>query len=261
MSWPLSQISGIFLERSAKNMIERIAEIFGLPSDEALFALALTHPSYANENRESEDNQRLEFLGDAVLGLCISEMLFERYPEADEGSLTNLRAQLVNTEWLAEWGRSVGLSQALRLGRGAVASGLHISNNVVADAVEACVAATFLHSGLEGARIACTRIFESALEHSIAKPSQQDPKSELQQVVQALGVGLPAYEVVSTRGPAHERWFDVRVGVAGQWLAQGEGRSKRAAERAAAEQLLAKRETLLDVLAGDASRESKESEP
>lgn len=242
-------------------MIERIAEIFGLPPDETLLGLALTHPSYANENRESADNQRLEFLGDAVLGLCISEMLFERFPEADEGSLTQLRAQLVNTEWLAEWGRSIGLSQVLRLGRGAIASGLQISNNVVADAVEACVAATFLYSGLEGARVACRRIFESALDQSVAKPSQQDPKSELQQVVQALGVGLPVYEVVATRGPAHERWFDVRVSVAGKWLAQGEGRSKRAAERAAAEQVLASRERLLEPLADTACRQNKGSDP
>jgi ribonuclease III len=242
-------------------MIEIISEIFGLPVDDTLFALALTHPSYANENRETADNQRLEFLGDAVLGLCISEMLFEHFPEADEGSLTQLRAQLVNTEWLAEWGRRVGLSQVLRLGRGAIASGLQISNNVVADAVEACVAAAFLHSGLEAARTACKRIFESALEQSIASPAQQDPKSELQRVVQALGLGLPVYEVVAPRGRAHERCFDVRVGVAGKWLAQGKGRSKRTAERAAAEQLLANRETLLEALTGNVCRQSKESEP
>jgi len=241
-------------------MIENIAELFGLPADEALLTLALTHPSYANENRESADNQRLEFLGDSVLGLCISELLFARFPDADEGSLTLLRAQLVNTEWLAEWGRSIGLNNAIRLGRGAVASGLQISNNVVADAVEACVAATYLHVGLEGARNACKRIFESALEHSVAKSSQKDPKSELQQVVQALGIGLPVYEVVAMRGPAHERRFDVRVGVAGRWLAEGQGRSKRAAERAAAEQLLTKRETLLEPVAG-AAAESKEVEP
>jgi ribonuclease III len=242
-------------------MIEKIAEMFGIPADGAVFTLALTHPSYANENRESADNQRLEFLGDAVLGLCISELLFERFPDADEGSLTQLRAQLVNTEWLAEWGRSVGVNQVLRLGRGAVASGLQISNNVVADAVEACVAATFLHAGLEGARTVCKRIFDSALEQSVASSSQQDPKSELQQVVQALGIGLPTYEVVATRGPAHERWFDVRVGVAGRWLAEGQGRSKRSAERAAAGQLLLQREILLEPLANSLSSQDKESEP
>ena len=228
-------------------MIEKIADLFALSADEPLLMLALTHPSYANENREAADNQRLEFLGDAVLGLCISELLFSRFPDANEGSLTQLRAQLVNTEWLAEWGRSVGVSEALRLGRGALVSGLHVSNNVVADAVEACVAATYLCAGLDAARHVCSRIIESALEQSLAS-SLQDPKSELQQVVQALGVGLPVYEVVATSGPAHERWFDVRVGVAGHWLAHGQGRSKRSAERAAAELLLAQRDTLLTPL-------------
>jgi len=115
-----------------------------------------------------------------------------------------------------------------------------------------------LHSGLQAALTVCKRIFETALEQSVARASQQDPKSELQQVVQALGVGLPVYEVVAMRGPAHERWFDVRVAVAGRWLAQGQGRSKRAAERAAAEQLLANRETLLEPLAGGGQREGSE---
>ena len=234
------------------SMIDKIADLFALPADGDLFTLALTHPSYANENRESADNQRLEFLGDAVLGLCISELLYSRFPDADEGLLTQMRAQLVNTEWLAEWGRRVGVSEVLRLGRGALVSGLHVSNNVVADAVEACVAATFLHSGLEGARRVCLQIFESALDQLLAN-SQQDPKSELQQVVQAMGVGLPVYEVVATSGPAHERSFDVRVGVAGQWLAEGKGKSKRAAERAAAARLLEQRETLLTPLAAQST--------
>ena len=238
-------------------MIDKIADLFVLPADGVLLTLALTHPSYANENRESADNQRLEFLGDAVLGLCISELLFSRFPDADEGYLTQLRAQLVNTEWLAEWGRRVGISEVLKLGRGALVSGLHVSNNVVADAVEACVAATFLHSGLAGARQVCLQIFESALDQSIANCTP-DPKSELQQVVQALGIGLPMYEVVATSGPAHERWFDVRVGAAGRWLAEGQGRSKRAAERAAARRLLEQRDTLLVPLAAPNSNPNKE---
>lgn len=240
-------------------MIEKIAEIFGLPVDAPLLTQALTHPSFANENRETSDNQRLEFLGDAVLGLCITELLYARFPEADEGSLTLLRAQLVNTEWLAEWGRRVGLSDALLLGRGAQVSGLQASTNVVADAVEACVAATFLDSGLDGARRVCLQIVESALDQ-VAENSQQDPKSELQQVVQGLGIGLPLYEVIGTKGPAHERWFDVRVGVAGQWLAQGTGRSKRAAERAAAASLLEQRDSLLLPLAAPAAGPTTESD-
>lgn len=241
-------------------MIHRIAEIFELPCDSDLLLQALTHPSFANENRQSEDNQRLEFLGDAVLGLCITEFLFLKRPDADEGSLTQLRAQLVNTDWLANWGRSAGLDQVIRLGRGALSSGIPVSNNVVADAVEACVAATFLSSGLEAARRACQRIVEPAMDQALAQ-AQQDPKSELQQVVQALGVGLPQYEVLATTGPAHERCFEVRVGAAGQWLATGSGRSKRAAERAAAASLLTQRDQLLLPLVTNAEVADGDSEP
>jgi ribonuclease-3 len=229
-------------------MIQKIAAIFELPAESDLLLQALTHPSFANENRFVQDNQRLEFLGDAVLGLCVSELLFTQRPNADEGSLTQLRAQLVNTDWLATWGREVGLEQVIRLGRGALGSGLPVSNNVLADAVEACVAATFLSLGFDAARRACLRIVERAMAQALAD-AQQDPKSELQQVVQALGVGLPQYEVLAMSGPAHERCFEVRVGAAGQWLAKGMGRSKRAAERAAAASLLAQREQLLMPLA------------
>jgi ribonuclease-3 len=241
-------------------MIHQIAEIFELPADSELLLQALTHPSFANENRQASDNQRLEFLGDAVLGLCITEFLFVQRPDANEGSLTQLRAQLVNTEWLAHWGRSIGIERVIRLGRGALASGAPVSSNVLADAVEACVAATYLSAGLDAARRVCSRIVEPALERAFAE-AQQDPKSELQQVVQALGVGLPQYEVLATTGPAHERCFEVRVGAAGQWLARGTGRSKRAAERAAAASLLMQRDELLLPLVTAAETVERESEP
>ena len=129
----------------------------------------------------------------------------------------------------------------------------------MADAVEACVAATFLSLGLDAAHRVCVRIMEPALERALAN-LQQDPKSELQQVVQALGIGLPQYEVLAASGPAHDRCFEVRVGAAGRWLAQGTGRSKRAAERAAAASLLTQREQLLVPLATSASSRGSESE-
>ena len=247
------------MARLVISMIEKIAEIFELSVDSAHLRQALTHPSYANENREAEDNQRLEFLGDAVLGLCISDMLYAERPDADEGTLTLLRAQLVNTEWLATWGRSMGIQEDIRLGRGALSPGSLVSNNVVADAVEACIAATFLSLGFEAARRVCMRIMQPALQNALTN-SQQDPKSELQQVVQALGIGLPQYEVLAASGPAHDRCFEVRVGAAGRWLAQGTGRSKRAAERAAAASLLTQREQLLVPLAATVSNRRSESE-
>jgi ribonuclease III len=218
-------------------MRDIVAALFEIPEDAPHLEQALTHPSFTNEARHAPDNQRLEFLGDAVLGLCTSQLLFERYPEADEGTLTRLRAQLVNTERLAEWGRAQGVAEAIRLGRGALSSGLRESNNVVADAVEACIAAAYLDGGLAAARAACARIVGPMLEQ-LDQNGTRDPKSDLQEYVQSRGLGLPVYEVCDSGGPAHDRWFEVRVGIAGQWLANGRGRSKRLAERAAAEELL-----------------------
>ena len=121
--------------------LDLLARITGLATDSPRFLEALTHPSLANERRDVQHNQRLEFLGDAVLGFCASELLYERFPSADEGALTRMRAQLVNAEALAAWGRSVGLAAALRVGRGADSAGLRGGTNVLADAVEALIAA------------------------------------------------------------------------------------------------------------------------
>jgi ribonuclease-3 len=212
---------------------QRIAELVGLEPDAPRLLQALTHPSYANERRGEEDNQRLEFLGDAVLGLCVSELLCDRFPEADEGLLTRMRAQLVNAEALAAWGRKVDLSDALRLGRGAVGGGLRESTNVLADAVEALLAASYLTGGLDRARLIASQIVESGLA-ALERMGARDPKSELQERLQAMGETAPTYEIVESGGPAHERWFRVRVLGASGGLGEGVGRSKRAAEQAAA---------------------------
>src|SRR5450432_3016424 len=133
-------------------MTDRLAELLGLPADAPHLEEALTHPSFANEQRSTRHNQRLEFLGDSVLGFCVSELLCARFPEADEGTLTRMRAQLVNAEALAAWARKEQLADVLRLGRGAGAAGLRDSTNVLADAVEALIAAVYLDLGLEAAR-------------------------------------------------------------------------------------------------------------
>jgi ribonuclease-3 len=228
-------------------MREHVAVLFEIPEDSPRLEQALTHPSFTNEAKDAPDNQRLEFLGDAVLQLCSSELLFERFPEADEGTLTRIRSQLVNTDRLAEWGRAEGVAEALRLGRGALSGGLKDSANVVADAVEACLAAAFLDGGLEAARAACKRIVGPALAQ-MGESSGRDPKSELQEMLQASGLGLPCYEVTNSGGPAHERWFLVQVSVMGHALATGRARSKRLAERAAAEEVLGRRDELLGPL-------------
>jgi ribonuclease III len=215
-----------------------LAARLGLVADAPHFVQALTHPSYANERRDAADNQRLEFLGDAVLGFCVSDLIYRRFPDADEGTLTRLRAQLVNAESLAQWARAHGIADALRLGRGAGSSGLRDSTNVLADAVEALIAACFLDAGLDSARSVCAHILEVRLE-AFAKVGARDPKSELQERLQAHGDPPPVYELLESGGPAHERWFRVQVRVGSEFVGEGVGRSKRAAERAAAEIALA----------------------
>lgn len=214
---------------------DRIAALIGLPTDAPRLEEALTHPSFSNERRDLPDNQRLEFLGDAVLGFCVAELLFVREPAANEGVLTRMRAQLVSAEALCGWAREHELSRALRLGRGAEAAGLADATNVLADAVEALIAAVFLERGLEAARELCGRIAEPALRG--LRP-ELDPKSELQERLQAESGVAPSYELVETEGPAHDRSFRVEVRHQGVLLGEGRGKSKRAAERAAAAQAL-----------------------
>jgi len=214
-------------------MREPVSVLFCISPESPLLDEALTHPSFANEVRAVRHYQRLEFLGDAVLGLCASEILFEKFPEADEGSLTRFRARLVNADALAQWARDNDLGSAIRLGRGADASGLRDSTSVLADLVEALVAVAYLEGGIDAGRIACRRVLEPALA-DLEADAGRDPKSELQERVQKTGVSAPLYQVSDSGGSSHDPWFVVDVVVSGERLAQGRGRSKRLAERAAA---------------------------
>ena len=205
----------------------------------ARFEEALTHTSFANESR-ARDNQRLEFLGDAVLGLCVSELLSTAHPEADEGALTRMRAALVNAEALARWARDVDLGSGLALGRGARAGNEREQTNVLSDAVEAIVAAVYEARGLPGARALVSEVIREPMAHAETL-GVRDPKSLLQEKVQAEGRVAPHYRVVSTSGPAHAQLFVVECVVATDVIGRGEGRSKRLAERAAALAALAAR--------------------
>jgi len=213
---------------------ELLAKLVAIVGDGSIprFDEALTHPSYANELGVA-DNQRLEFLGDAVLGLCVSELLAGSRPEADEGALTRMRSALVNAEALAQWGRQQKLGDCLALGKGARAGGESQQTNVLADTVEAIVAAVYDARGLPGARALVGEITREAMESAEALGTL-DPKSTLQERVQAAGLSAPRYRVVSTQGPAHEPTFEVEVAADEEILARGNGRSKRLAERAAA---------------------------
>jgi ribonuclease-3 len=218
----------------------RLAEIVGA-GEIPRFDEALTHPSYANEASVA-DNQRLEFLGDSVLGLCVSELLAAAHPDADEGVLTRMRSALVNAEALARWGRAEQIGACLRLGRGAQLGLEREQTNVLADAVEALVAAVFASHGLDGAR-ALVRVVVAEPMAEAERLGMRDPKSALQEQVQAAGGAAPSYRVVTSRGPQHAQIFEVEVLVGGEVRGRGEGRSKRLAERAAANDALASMES------------------
>jgi ribonuclease-3 len=208
-----------------------------LPEGSPLLEEALTHPSFANEQRPERrvDNQRLEFLGDAVLGLVTSELLMQRFPLANEGELSLMRSLLVNTEALAAWARSVDLAPSLRLGRGADAAGERDRDNVLADAVEALVGAVYVARGIEGAReIGGLVVSEPLGRLGESRSVGRDAKSELQEQVQAVGCSSPRYRVIGTEGPDHRRAFHVAVEVDGVVIGEGRGRSKKLAEQAAA---------------------------
>jgi ribonuclease-3 len=224
------------LSEAREKLRERIEALAGAGPIER-FDEALIHPSYGNEVG-ARDNQRLEFLGDAVLGLCISEMLAAAHADADEGVLTRMRSALVNGETLAAWARRVDLGSCIAFGRGAKLGTEREQTNVLADATEALIAAVYEAHGLAGARALVGDIVRDLLEDAQAL-SLRDPKSALQERVQACGQPAPTYRVVDVHGPPHEQTFVVEVLVADQQLARGEGKSKRLAERAAATRALA----------------------
>lgn len=198
---------------------------------------ALTHPSYSNEQPPGRrvDNQRLEFLGDSVLGLCVSEILMDRFPSAREGELSIMRAALVNTDALAAWARAVNFGAALRLGRGADAAGERDQKNVLADAVEAFVGAVYLDCGIQTARLVSEAIVAEPLARFVSGPPVgRDPKSELQERIQAAGGPSPRYRIIGTEGPDHSRLFIAVVEVGSEVMGTGKGRSKKHAEQEAA---------------------------
>lgn len=226
------------LEKVRAHLKERLVAIVG-PGEITLFEEALTHPSFANES-SAPDNQRLEFLGDAVLGLCVSELLVQSRPDADEGTLTRMRSALVNAEALAGWARLEGIGEAIALGKGARSGTEREQTNVLADAVEALVASVYATHGLEGAKKLVEHVVREPMRE-IERLGSRDPKSLLQENVQARGLPAPTYRVKGVRGPQHDPTFEVEVLVGADVFGTGEGRSKRVAERAAARAALSVR--------------------
>lgn len=207
--------------------------------DRALLEEAFVHPSWACEHPGAASNQRLEFLGDAVVGLCLARALFERFPDADEGGLTRLRAELASGRALGRKAAALGFGAALRLGRGQIAEGGAENLHNLADAMEAVLGAVLLDGGFAAAEEVFRRLFAADVAALGAVPAGgESPKSALQiETVRRFGAD-PAYEVLLQDGTPNRPRFVVRVSASG-FSAEGEGRSKRAAETAAAAALLA----------------------
>jgi ribonuclease-3 len=216
--------------------------------DPELLRVALLHPSAVSTGRgkrsrktaekdgRGADNQRLEFLGDRVLGIVIAEMLFRAYPDEDEGALARRLAALVKQDSLDAVAREIALGRYLTISRGEEEGGGRDNPAILADACEALIGAVYLDGGLEAARTFVERHWRPKMDAE-AKPPQ-DAKTALQEWAQAAGLALPLYTVVKSEGPPHDPVFEVEVTVFGQPPASARGRSKRAAEQAAAKQLL-----------------------
>jgi len=212
---------------------ERAAQLLGYTFREpGLLATALTHPSYAAEHPGTEAYDRLEFLGDAVLGFLVADRMYRAYPGEPEGDLTRRKHSIVSGESLAQAAATLGVADLLRLGRGADAAGERARDSVLENALEALVGAVYLDGGLEAAAALVERIMAAAPGGRTS--TEGDPKSLLQELTQARWGVLPQYRVVSTEGPPHDRRFTVEVSVLGAVSGRGVGASKQAAGKAAA---------------------------
>jgi ribonuclease-3 len=205
-----------------------------LPDD--LLTIALTHRSYAYENGGLPTNERLEFLGDAVLGLVVTAEIFTKYPDRTEGELAKLKSAVVNTQALAQIARELaddGLGAHLLLGRGEVASGGAHKSNLLADGLESLLGAIYVQHGHEIAHKVIIRLFGDLLETAATLGAGLDWKTSLQELAAARRLGVPSYSITST-GPEHDKQFTARAVVNGVDYGAGEGRTKKEAEQQAA---------------------------
>lgn len=208
--------------------------------DPGLLERALTHRSFANENRTSEHNERMEFLGDAVLNLIVSERLMKARPLAPEGELSRLRASIVSEPSLAAVARDLGLGAYLRLGRGEEQTGGRNKDSLLANCFEALIASLYLDGGITAVAGFIGRHFRDALQSSGGIVPVTDFKTALQELCQERMKVLPEYRVVSQSGPDHQKEFAVELCIKGEHFGQGTGRSKKEAEQRAAEEALEK---------------------
>jgi ribonuclease-3 len=210
--------------------------------DQTLLVQALTHPSYLHETSEShgEDYQRLEFLGDAVLGLLLAEILFVRYPDWDEGALSQLRARLAGQDVLADRARCLGIGNFVLLGRGEKQTAGREKDSILADVLEALIAALYRDGGLQAARTLVGHLFEELAAAPETIELGRDSKSELQEFLSSSGYPMPEYRLIEESGPPHDRLFIFQILVGDTVVGAGQGKSKKIAQQAAAAEALGK---------------------
>jgi ribonuclease-3 len=204
-----------------------------------LFEQAFIHRSYLNEVKEKlSSNERLEFLGDSIISFVVSDFLFKTYPQYNEGTLTNLRSLLVNTKSLAQISKELNFGEYLKLSKGEEESKGRQNQSLLADSFEAFVGALFLDSGIKAASAFLEKVLLPKAEELVKNKNLKDPKSLLQEFVQAKKMSSPMYKVITETGPAHARTFKVGVFVNNSLLGTGVGKSKQEAEEMAAKEAL-----------------------
>jgi ribonuclease-3 len=213
-------------------------EALGVPAPEgSIYELALTHRSYAFESALARHNERLEFLGDAILGAIVTDLIYRTYPELAEGEMARLRASVVNTGALAALARSLGLGAHIRLGKGEESSGGRDKSSLLADTFEALVGAAYLDRGTDAVASFLAPLFAQELATVVAAGGGHDPKTALQEVAVRVRSARPSYRIAST-GPDHAKRFNAHVYIGEELCGSGSGRSKKEAEQAAAKQAL-----------------------
>lgn len=229
------------MNRDRRMQLEALEEALGYRfNDPSFLDCALTHRSYANENPDllKQDNERLEFLGDAVLTLCISDMLMKKFPECSEGDLSKIRSSIVNEKPLAKLARELHLGDYLLLGRGEDISGGRLKSSLLANALEAIIAAVYCDTGFEGVCTFVERRFLPLLDTGTVKLLYQDYKTALQELTQNRFRVIPRYSVLREFGPDHDKVFQIRVSVGDVVSTAGLGRNKKEAEQRAAKKAL-----------------------
>lgn len=221
--------------RDLADLQRYLSQIVGDPCDVDLLRRAVTHRSYAYEHDEAPHNERLEFLGDAVLGVIVTDALYRNHPESAEGQLAKLRAAVVNTRALADVARGAGLGAYILLGRGEEATGGRDKASILADTTEAVIGCTYLSLGMPAASALVHHLLDPLMAESAKWGAALDWKTSLQELASTSALGGPEY-VVGSEGPDHDKTFTARAVVGDEVIGHGEGSSKKAAEQAAAQQ-------------------------